>query len=369
MKMKVKVIMAVALAVFLSSPLTGPGTASANSWHYGSPGAVYAMTNAPDDNELIIYSRDGKGLLTPAGSISTGGMGSGGGLDPLGSQSSVICSPNNRWLFAVNAGSNDISVFKVHRTGPVLLETIDSGGDFPVSLTLFHNLLYVLNGGTDPNITGFMVNHEGHLTPLEDSTRDLNDGAFSQVGFGPRGRVLVITDRGNNEIQVFSVTKRGTPGQEPVVSDSEGVAPFGFIFDTWGHPLVSEAGSGAVSSYRIRPDLTLNTITASEANGQNATCWIAGNSRYAFTANTASGTLSSYRVKPWWGSLELIEAVAGTGNLPIDMATTMNGRFLYVLNAGDGTVGMFRIGHDGELMHLGDVEGLPTPYAQGIAAY
>lgn len=333
-----------------------------------SPGSVCAMTNATDDNQLLCYQRNAKGILSDSVLISTGGQGSGGGLDPLGSQGSLIFSPNGMWLLAVNAGSDDISVFRTLSNGPVPVELSDSGGDFPVSITIFHNLVYVLNGGTDPNITGFFIDHAGQLTPIPGSTRNLGSGAFAQIGFDPRGGKLVVTDRGEKEILVFGVENDGTPSATPVITTSSGDVPFGFIFNQ-DHLLVSEAGSGAVTSYEILPDLTLQILSESVANGQVATCWIDGNSQYAFTANTGSSNISSYSVKRGHGTIELVDAMAGYGNLDIDISITPNGRFLYALNAGSGTIGMFRIEADGSLEDLGMAdEVLLEIFTQGIAA-
>jgi 6-phosphogluconolactonase len=331
-----------------------------------TPGAVYTMTNDPDGNEVIMFDRDAKGMLTQVGSISTGGNGSGGGLDPLASQGSLVLSQDQRWLLAVNAGSNEISVFRVLADGLALVDKVGSGGDFPVSLTIFHDLVYVLNAGS-PNITGFYLNHTGELIPLEGSTRLLGMGGFAQVGFDPKGKNLIATDR-SGFILVYSVGKDGLPSMDPAISTSNGLVPFGFIFDRWDHLLVSEAGSGAVTSYDVLADGTLQVISPSVANGQTATCWIAGNRQYAFTANTASSTISAYRVKAGKGNVVLREAVAGIGNLDIDVAITINGRFLYTLNAGNGTVGMFKIKSEGTLVDLGMIVGGLSIFAQGIAA-
>jgi 6-phosphogluconolactonase len=335
-------------------------------------GAVYVMTNAPDDNQIAVYSRNARGMLVLEEYYFTGGVGSGGGVDPLGSQESLILSPNKRWLIAVNAGSNSISVFRIRHDRLKLTAKISSGGEFPVSLTL----LYVLNAGEDgagPNITGFRLNHRGRLIPLKGSTRELKPGGYHQVGFDPWGDVLVITEgdpAGENRIHVFPVNKRGRPGPKAVISPSSGVVPFGFIFDHRGHLVVSEAGSGAVTTYKILRNNSLRVISPSVANEQAATCWIAGNRRgLVYTANTGSDTISAYKLRSGKGRLVLLDQIAGTGNKPIDMTTAGNGRFLYVLNALDGTVGMFRIKRDGSLNDLGAIDGLPSPFAQGIAGY
>lgn len=339
-------------------------------------GAVYAMTNASDGNEIAVYSRNANGMLEFVGYFPTGGLGSGGGIDPLGSQASLISSPNKLWLLAVNAGSNSISVFRIRNGEVKFMGAFDSGGEFPVSLTLYHDLLYVLNAGEDsisPNITAFRLTHRGDLIQLAGSTRELGAGAFHQVGFDPQGDVVVVTEgdpAGENNIHVFSIDREGLPSLEPVTSPSEGVVPFGFFFDRRGHLVVSEAGSGAVTSYKILRDNSLRIISPSVENHQMATCWITVNRRgFVYTANTGSGTISSYKLQSGKGRLRLLNETAGSGNLPIDMTTADNGRFLYVLNASDGTVGMFRIKADGSLDVLGVIGGLPDTFAQGLAGH
>ena len=77
-------------------------------------GAVYTLTNSAAGNAVAVYDRDNGGHLTPAGSYSTHGLGTGAGL---GSQGAVILSKGNKWLLAVNAGSNEISTFSVDPVG------------------------------------------------------------------------------------------------------------------------------------------------------------------------------------------------------------------------------------------------------------
>jgi 6-phosphogluconolactonase len=368
MAMKSKPIMSL-IAVLLSL-WVGTSLAAGR----GTPGAVYAMTNAADGNEIIIFDRHANGLLTEVGTIATEGDGSGpgpenNGLDPLGSQGSLVLSEDHRWLLAVNAGSDEISVFKVLRQGLSLVDVVDSGGEFPVSITIYHDLVYVLNAGT-PNITAFTLSFRGELTPVADSTRSLGSGAFAQVGFDPQGNNLVVTDK-ENGILVFSLGSDGTPSAAPETNPSSGPVPFGFIFDRRGHLLVSEA-SGAASSYRILPDDTLEVISASVPNGEVATCWIAGNKRGdIFTSNTGSGSVSAYKLLAGNGRLLLRDPTASVApTSPIDMATTADGRFLYALDPGAGSVHMFRIDRDGGLTDLGAIT--PTAglsiFANGIAA-
>jgi 6-phosphogluconolactonase len=331
-------------------------------------GAVYTMTNSPEGNEIVVFNRCADGLLTKAGSVATGGLGSGGDLDALGSQGSLALSPDGKWLLAVNAGSSEISIFGIGAQGLRLVDKVPSCGTRPVSLTVQRSMVYVLNAGDTPNITGFWINADGRLVRLLYSTRRLNPADYGQVGFSRGGYSLVVTDKGNNQILSFSMAWFGYPLFKPVVSPSNGLTPFGFIFDQRNHLLVAEAGSKAVSSYQKLLTGTYGVISGSVFNGQTATCWIAGGMNYSFTSNPGSDSLSSYKSTYPSGMISLVDATAGAGNKPLDLAMTPDGSYLYVLNAGNGTVGMFRINANGSLTDLGTVDGTLPIYAQGMAA-
>ena len=366
--MNIKKTIFILIAILALSPMVAFGKNSV------SVGAVYVMSNDPAGNEIVAFDRNFRGKLKWANSYDTFGLGSGDSIDPLGSQGALILSPNKRWLFAVNAGSDNISVFRVRRHGLKWIGNFDSGGQFPVSLAFYHNLLYVLNAGQDgnsPNITGLTINRYGELTPIDGSTRFLGEGEYHQVGFSPHGNAVIVTQGAPvGQILVFGVDEEGIPEDQPTITPSAGVVPFSFIFDRRRRLLVTEAGSGAVSSYALLKDNTLEVIDATVENGNKATCWIAGTwFGIAVTANTGSDNLSTYRVKLGSGKLRLLKPIAASGNKPIDMAISANGIYLYVLNAGDGSVGAYRISPDGSLTDLGSVSGLTPLIAQGIAAF
>ena len=333
-------------------------------------GAVYAMTNGAD-NAVVVFDRDDTGHLTEVGTVATGGSGSGDNLDPLASQAALVLTEDHQWLLAVNAGSNEISVFRVRDDGLHLTDKVDSGGPLPTSLAVDHGLVYVLNAGDPANITGFHLTRRGRLMPMADSSRVLGAGAFSQVAFDPAGENLVVTDRADGELLVFAVDWRGRPAISPVTSPSSGAGPFAVIFDNRGDLLVAEAGSGAVSSYRILSSGTLEVISPSVANGQKATCWMAGNRRGdVFTANTGSQNLSAYAVAEKDGSVVLVDDTAAFANRPIDMAITANGQFLYALDPAEGAIHGWGIDAQGGLIDLGATPSAEIAiYAQGVAAW
>ena len=344
-------------------------------------GAVYVMTNQPT-NEIVIFDRLGNGSLQRVGKVRTGGQGNpfrqGTTLatDPLASQGALAIGLNSRFLFAVNAGSNEISAFAIGKTGLQLLDRVPSGGTRPISLTTRGNLLYVVNEGGTPNVTAFTIASDGDLTPLSQSTRSLPSGDIgdpAQVSFTPNGAWLVVTEKRTNLIAMLRVKSDGRTGTL-IVTPSSGITPFGFGFSR-GRLIVSEAAAGvdgesSVSSYAVT-DGGLEVISGAVPDFGTAACWlvVTGDGRYAYTSNTGSGQVSSYRVRDD-GRLVLIDATAsdtsGT-SLPIDMARSSDSRYLYAHLAGTRAVAVFRIQENGALTRLQTIGGLPRG-AQGIAA-
>lgn len=355
-------------AVFLLTIVAGI-TSPASAASASAFGAVYTSTNASSGNEILVYNRSSSGSLAFQGSFATGGLGSG---TSLGSQSAVTLSHNNHWLFAVNAGSNEISSFAVTESGLQLVDVVDSGGILPTSLTSYKDWLYVLNAGGSGNISGFAVGQDGSLAPLAGSTQPLSNGgagaapAVAQIAFSSDGSTLAVTEKSTNLIDTYAVGS-GLAGA-PVSNSSAGATPFGFAFDRHDHAIVSEA-SGSVSSYHIENG-ELRVISPAVVNGQAAACWIAisNNGKYAYTTNAGSGTISSYRIAED-GVLTLLNPTAGVigaGSSPVDMAFSNNGQTLYALANGAHSISIFGMNADGSLALQGSVS-VPVGVA-GLAA-
>jgi 6-phosphogluconolactonase (cycloisomerase 2 family) len=364
-------------------PIAADVAADAHSGNLES-GGVFVATNQPTGNAIAAYYRAPNGSLAPAGVFPTGGMGAGGGPDPLRSQGSLILDAqrgddepgDHRLLFVVNAGSNDISVMRVEKNTLTLMSKVASGGIRPTSLTLNRKLLYVLNAGSG-TITGFHVGKRGALTPIAGSTQAVTGGTAadpSEVSFSPDGRLLVVTGKTFNNIDTY-VVEHGIPGPARP-NMSSGPTPFGFEFNNTRHLVVSEAfalvpGSAAASSYAASRDGALTVVSASVHDGQSAACWliITTNGRFAYVSNTNSSNISSYTLSPD-GKLALREPIAATtdpGSNPIDLALSAGSRFLFVLTNTAGTIDGYRVADDGSLQRVSSVAGLP-PNAAGIAA-
>lgn len=340
-------------------------------------GAVYTMSNSSDGNAILRFTRAANGTLTAAGSFPTGGVGSGGGL---GNQGALILSQDKRWLYTVNAGSNDISVFAVRPTGLVLTDTVPSGGIRPISLTADRDLLYVLNAGGDGNISGFTIHRNGHLAPLPGSTRPLSgpNTAPAQIGFSPDGEVLAVTEKATNFIDTYVVNADGLTNG-PYINNSINATPFGFAFDRRGRLFVSEAVGGAVdaatvSSYKITAEGLLDVISPAVADTETAVCWVVvtKNGRFAYVTNAGSGSLSAYRIARD-GSISLRDADGrtgdtGTGSVPLDIAFSNDDQYIYTLNNGTHTIGAFRVQKNGGLVAIPGATGLPNG-TNGLAAH
>ena len=344
-------------AVFLLAlvaGITSPASAASES----AFGAVYTMTNSASGNQVLVYNRSSDGSIAFQGSYATNGLGSGAGL---GSQSALTLSHNNHLLFAVNAGSNQISSFAVTESGLELVDVVGSGGTLPISLTSYKDWLYVLNAGGSGNISGFVVGQDGSLSSLGGSTQPVSNGgvraapALAQIAFSSDGSTLVVTEKSTNLIDTYVVVN-GLAGT-PISNPSAGATPFGFAFDRHGHAIVSEA-SGSVSSYHI-DNGELNVISPAVVNTQVAACWIAisNNGKYAYTTNAGSGSISSYRIAED-GALTLLNptaSVIGAGSSPVDMAFSNNGQTLYALANGAHAISILQMNTDGSLASQGAV--------------
>ena len=353
-------------ALVVAAGLLLTGASAADATQSARPvGAVYVLSNQPTGNGVIAFDRAADGTLTPNGTFPTTGTGTGAGL---GSQGAVVVDKHESYLYAVNAGSNSITSFRIGGRGLERVSTVPSGGLTPISLTVRDYRLYVLNSGGTGNISGFKSSH-GRLTMVDGSTHALSGDATSpaQVSFTPDGSRLIVTEKATSQIDVFGLTRRGTPSSLTTVP-SAGVTPFGFDFDNRGHLLVSEAAASTASSYAVTRD-GLRTISAAVPNTEAAACWLVTSGKFAYTGNAGGSlSISGYRIGHD-GSLSLLTPDGKTVTTAAgvtDLATSRTGRYLYS-RLGDGTVGAFQVWPDGSLMSLPVGTGLPTGTA-GIAA-
>lgn len=346
-----------------------------------SSGAVFVMTNDAATNQVISYQRTPDGQLFAAGRFDTTGRGSGGTIDPLQSQGSLVLSSDHQWLFAANAGSGTVSVFRVEGAWLQLVDRVSSGGSEPLSIAQNGSFVYVLNGAAAGSVVAFQWDG-GKLRQIAGSTRYLSgtSAGGSSVTVSPDNKKLVVTERLTNNIDTFEIYPDGTLGPI-VVNGNNPPGVFSARFAPDGAVLVSETGPGGVadsstlSSFAVLGNGTLSAISASVPTLGAANCWnaISPNGKWVYASNAGTGTISGFTIGSKGALTPIGATVVGTnppGSTNLDIVVSSDNAYLYTLNSGAGAIGVFAIQNDGSLVSLGQVDGLPPAAGfNGIAAY
>src|SRR5436305_2221913 len=175
-------------------------------------GAVYVMSNKAKANSVLVYQRAADGRLTFQQEAPTKGLGTGVTQDPLMSQGALTTCSSGEVLLAVNPGSGELTAFRVTDAGLEFGSKVLSGGDFPVSVTVRNNTVYVLNQLGIANVSGFTVDSSAQLQPIPNSTYALAGRGLAQpaqVSFTPDGTEVLVTEKGTNLIDIFRVQADG----------------------------------------------------------------------------------------------------------------------------------------------------------------
>jgi len=352
-------------------------------------GGVYTMTNAEDGNAIAAFSRANNGTLTSIGNYSTGGLGStefdgNEGLDPLISADSIIVSGGQRYLFAVNAGSDTISSFKINSDFSLTLaDTVSSGGVGPNSLAISGSRLFVSNIDRDGlalgepgttrgepndegNVTGFWVNAQGQMYPIPGSTINL-DNRPANLGFSANGLRLIITSitagsaalpgpNAANSVSVYGVSRWGRvtgmlgSATGTVVGNEEGRNLASAIdFDTAvigrrEFVVVTEAREfTAAGAPPVLPALQAGSVSVYELNRNGSLTETVGD--FAIGDPTASPFEEASQLTTCW----------------IDFGR--DGRTFYVSNAINATISSFRLRNNGTIRLLRETA------AQGVSGF
>jgi hypothetical protein len=342
----------------------------------GPEGAVFVQTDNTAGNAIVVYDRAHNGTLSAAGTYATGGEGGilqGSQVDHLASQNSLVYDAGAGELFAVNAGSNTVSVFGVNGDRLRLRQVAASGGAFPVSIAVHGDLVYVLNATGGGRIQGYRL-IGGLLAPIPGSSRalGLDPNATPQftttpgdIAFTPGGRDLLVTTKGNtNAIDVFAVNLFGLPSASPVVNTEAGDVPFSLAFEGNNQVDVGEAGPNAVASFALHGNGTLQPLD-SVATGGAATCWLVADGPLLFAGNAGSATENSLLESPF-GAM-VLTATTATDPGTVDAAPSPDGRYLYIQTGGNGIVDEFRVGFAGTLSEVGSVTVPNAVGGEGIA--
>jgi len=382
--LKIKILAGLSAGLFLLAALSMIGSASAS----GS-GAVYTIDNATPVNHVLEYQSGPNGVLSLAGTFSAQAAGTG---SALASQGAAQLTQDGRWLLAVDAGSNQITVFQVNNGGGLTVsDVVGSQGTTPTSLAVSNDLVFVLNSAT-PNIAGFTLSNNGQLTFIPGSIQPLSGisssspeqvgfvntssggpGPSSQDGRGQDGSVLVVTEKAAGVIDTYTVSNGGV-ASAPTVTPSNGGGPYGFASPPQGYLVLTEAGTGSLSSYAVSNAGGLRTLSGAMPDFGNAgsstapaPCWVtvSRDGQFAYVSNAHVGTISVYGISGT-GILNLDSSIsAHTGVPTLDLAVSGNNQYLYALNGGQIT--SFRLYPDGSISQVSTIGGVPSS-AAGLAA-
>ena len=281
----------------------------------------------PGQNAVIAYAQNGN-QLTQIGSFSTKGTGfaNTGPLGPQDSDKEVIASPDGRFLFAVNQGSNSIAAFQVRPDGSLRLvngAAVSSGGTEPVSLTFADGRLYVLNRGDElagltpaiaPSITVFNVGKDGALTEIFADTTALPLGTSPSQVLTTSNLLFVDTFTppplnnvaGANEILPFQIGAHGqltpAPGGGLGVADASPAVSSPLLLGLTLNPTqniiyagLTGANAVAVFTFDSAGNLTL-VDTVPDTLGGGGPCWttVSPNGKYLYTADTGTNSVGVY---------------------------------------------------------------------------
>jgi hypothetical protein len=361
-----------AFAVAAAVGTTGGAAASPPAPQASSVvGHVYVNDNTAPVNSVAGYDRHADGSLTVmAGSpFAVGGSGAG---QPDASQGSLQLSADGRYLLAVDAGSNQISVLRIKPDGALQAgqgSPVDSGGVNPVSVAVHDNLVYVANAGPgsnpgDTNYTGFTLNAGGQLRPIPNSTYVLpNDSKPGQILFNADGTRVAGTRIASSQIDSFTVGDEGrltpapgSPYDAQAFSPPQGYGQLGSEFNPLdpNELFVSDAHTaaggaafpGLVSGFTDAANGTLTPTGAPVANDGGASCWIeiSHDGSTLFVVNTASATISSYSIGNA-GTLTFLHSTSpgqiGAG--AEDARLSPDGTTLWVVDSGTNAVTGFTV--------------------------
>jgi 6-phosphogluconolactonase (cycloisomerase 2 family) len=366
----------------LLAAVIAAGTAQAATVASASAGVVgqlYVNDNTAGVNTVAGFDRHSDGTLTPlpGSPFSVGGAGTGHGI---GSQGALQLSADGRYLLAVDAGSNQVSVLRIKPHGDLQLvgTPVTSNGVEPVSIAVSGDLVYVANAGSGGvNYTGFRFNPGGQLRPIDNSTVALPDGSQpGDVLFSGDGRHLIGARVATSLIDSFTV---GNDGRLTAAAGSpfaaQGPGPFGsefrptdpsqlYVSNAHGGP-----NNGTVSAFSVAGDGTLSSIGSSPfPDLQTAPCWIeiSHDGHHLFTVNTASNSISSYTINAD-GSLTLNTSTpfktSGLG--AEDARLSPDGRTLWVVGTAADTISGLAVSG----ANLAELPSSPTALPSGAAPF
>jgi 6-phosphogluconolactonase len=268
---------------------------------------------------------------------------------PIGSNATqpalLVMDPTGNYLYVMNTGSDNISVFSIDSSSGALTEVINPLTQLPypnsleltplyMQLTPSGDFLYVSvsggQGGTSSigSIEGFSVN-AGVLTSLSPALISAEGVNPNGLAIDPSGSYLYVANTESNSISIFAIGAPNTaPGSLTEVQDSPLADiyndPFSLLLDSKGQYLyVANQGSNNVAVYSISNGLPAALTTSTSAfafTTESSPSFLVEdpNGNYLFVGNQAgSAGIQAFGVNS--GNLNPL-ITYGTGNTPSSIA-------------------------------------------------
>jgi 6-phosphogluconolactonase len=328
------------------------------------PNFVYTNNDKFGDNSVTAFAVAANGVLTeiPGSPFFTQGIGSGGGFFAANRINVTVVGA---FLFVSNNGSNDITAFSINPgTGALTLipgSPFATGGfafsGMSLGVTPDNRFLYAVNlDSLDVSIFNIAAN--GALTPIAGSPFALGiqpDG----IKVSPDGRFLSIAFPFIDAVGMYNIGANGAltpaPGS-PFPAPPPGLVT-GIDINCAGTLLFSgEAASGtSVDVFDIGANGSLTPAPGASFHDPNLgissqVVLLSPDEKFLFASNQFSGTVTVFNVAAN-GALTLVPGspfLTG-GEVPSGMATNQAGTLLYVANFNTNDVTVFSIAANGVL--------------------
>jgi 6-phosphogluconolactonase (cycloisomerase 2 family) len=370
---------------------------------------VYTESNNPEPghNAVLAFNRRADGALQQIGTFSTHGTGQLNlpkVVGPDDSSQEVVATPDGRFLFAVNQGSNTVAAFRIRRDGELdFLGTFDSGGVQPDSIGIVGGKLYVSNRGdataagpggvppanpgtVAPNITGFTIDPDGSLDPIPNGTITSPVGTVpSQNLIAPNGRFLfsdifgVNTAPQSNTLAPFQIQGDGTlklaPGGNVAAQGPGTTTPAPALLGAAANPKLPILYVGltglsevAVFTYDANGQLAFVGATAPNNQGGSGPCWaaVSPDGKTLYTGDTGSDSVGVYSLANPLHPVQIQELFLGGPQTPpgsppgtprqttvFQVAVDPSGRFVYAISQNTSANGLFQEGNQLHILSVG----------------
>ncbi|KAF5012738.1 hypothetical protein FDECE_1231 [Fusarium decemcellulare] len=328
--------------------------------------AIYLLTNDEANGVVALpIGKDGtlsKGRVTMtggAGSVAVDADGKPATPDALISQSALTIAGNH--IFAVNAGSNTLSMLAISRSDPTKLKMVGQPvkvpGEFPntVAASAKNNVVCVGSTGAKAGVSCSSFSRKGLGAMDELRSFDLGQttppvgptNTVSQVLFSEDESMLFAMVKGDpavNKTGFVSVSAvMQSNGAAMVAQDDTRSSPNGTavlfgsqIIPGTSNVFATDAAFGAAILSVDPASSKATTMATGKVEGQTATCWVAISpaTKTAFVTDVGRNRLVEMSLEDASVMSELDLSCNGDPGL-IDVAAA--GNFLYALSPGNGT--------------------------------